>query len=131
MDYPEVKTDVIFLIKKIIELGYTKDLLEIMTAVSEYNIDSYNKDLFSNESEEKLWHIAMHHLDYLVNYGDSDSVNDEKGHMHFSYREEFDKWLDSGFPGVLPSEIFNFATGKYEEILSCYEISKKYKNYKD
>ena len=100
-------TDVSEMIKKLLACGRASDLLEILMGMSEFNLPSSSKESMTDDGQ-RLWQMALLHLQFVSDYGMDASEFNDKGKQHFAYPREFDQWLVSGHPGVEKQEIIDY-----------------------
>lgn len=104
-------SDISELIKKMISNERASDLLEIMMGMSEFNMPTSSKEAMTAE-EQKLWQMALLHLQFVSKYGVNFDEVDDDGKQHFSYFSEFDDWIAAGHPGVERQEVLNYIEAK-------------------
>jgi hypothetical protein len=80
------------------------DLYLIVTGLSEYNRDAKGDEVM-DEEEQKLWHVAMTHLEFLSKFGKDKLKAEEDGKHYYAFPEEFDNWVKQGAPGIFEDEL--------------------------
>ena len=70
---------------------------------------AFPKEFDRPNPEGNVASFAFEHLRYTAKFGDQlESVLDDDGKYHFSYKDEYETWLQFGAPGIFLDELESY-----------------------
>jgi len=92
------------IIRLMLSVGRAKDMLDFVEGESPYLSDA--SDGVPQDPElKRIWIMVVHHLRFLVEFGNGESVQSAGGKVYGPYPDEFDRWLSLGAPGISEIDI--------------------------
>jgi len=98
-------------IRSLIAARRYSDLYDLVARISPFCIDSSNTRRM-NDAEQGDWQFACMHLEFLKSFGPGLATATEGRYVRFSYPQEFERWIDSGSPGVSDEELLAYLAAK-------------------
>jgi hypothetical protein len=97
------------IIEKLVESGKARDLYELVSGTSTYSIaNEENNDEELPLEQVKLFHAVRAHLDFVANFGTSQSKVTKDGKYFMARPEKFSEWLKKGAPDISEDELRNY-----------------------
>jgi hypothetical protein len=91
-------------IRLLMDNGLARDVLELIEGESEFTSDE-SSGVPDHPDLKKLWVISVHHLRFVVEFGQGETSAVKGGKFRTPFPREFEQWLQAGAPGVASADV--------------------------